>query len=90
MTLLFVWFLTELEQAEGKEGLGETERLPGGQASHSAVNQGEAAGRAEEQIQNPYMQISPVYQMLFCVCCMIVNAVLQVVMLSDSSTDLNI
>lgn len=45
MTLLFVWFLTKLEQAEGEEGLGEAERLPGGQASHSAVNQGEAAGR---------------------------------------------
>ncbi|EPY74519.1 Homeodomain-interacting protein kinase 1 isoform 9-like protein [Camelus ferus] len=41
------------EQAEGKEGLGETERLPGGQESNSDVNQGETTGRAEEQIQNP-------------------------------------
>lgn len=53
MTLLFVWFLTESEQAEGKEGLGETERLPGGQESDSDVNQGETTGRAEEQIPNP-------------------------------------
>lgn len=54
MTLLFVWFLTESEQAEGfKEGLGETERLPGGQESDSDVNQGGTAGRAEEQIQDP-------------------------------------
>lgn len=53
MTLLFVWFLTELEQAEGKEGLGKSERLPGGQESNSDVNQGETTGRAEEQIQNP-------------------------------------
>lgn len=53
MTLLFVWFLTESEQAEGKEGLGETERLPGGQESDSGVNRGETAGRAEEQIPNP-------------------------------------
>ncbi|MXQ79562.1 hypothetical protein E5288_WYG007021 [Bos mutus] len=43
----------KLEQAEGKEGLGETERLPGGQESDSDVNQGETTGRAEEQIQNP-------------------------------------
>ena len=52
MTLLFLWFLTESEQAEGKEGLGETERLLGGQESDSNVNQGETTGRAEEQIQN--------------------------------------
>lgn len=53
VTPLFVWFLTESEQAEGKKGLGETERVPGGQESDSGVNQGEATGRAEEQIQNP-------------------------------------
>lgn len=53
MTLLFVWFLTESEQAEGKEGLGETERLPGGEESDSDVNWGETPGRTEEQIQNP-------------------------------------
>lgn len=53
MILLFVWFPTELEQTEGNEGLGETERLPGGQESNSSLNQGEPTGRAEEQIQNP-------------------------------------
>lgn len=53
VTLLFVWFLTESEQAEGKEGLGESERLPGGQESNSDINQGETTGRAEGQIQNP-------------------------------------
>lgn len=49
----FVWFLTESEQAEGKEGLGETERFPGGEESDSDVNWGETPGKAEEQIQNP-------------------------------------
>lgn len=39
--------------SRSKEGLGETERLPGGQESDSDVNQGETTGRAEEQIQNP-------------------------------------
>lgn len=53
MTLLSVWFLTESEQAEGNEGLGETERLPGGQESDSHVNQGGTTGRAEEQMHNP-------------------------------------
>ncbi|ERE91072.1 homeodomain-interacting protein kinase 1-like protein [Cricetulus griseus] len=42
------------EQAEGNEGLGETESLPGGQESDSDVNQGETTGRAEEQIHNPW------------------------------------
>lgn len=53
VTLVFVWFLTESEQAEGNEGLGETDILPGGQESDSDVNQGETTARAEEQIQNP-------------------------------------
>lgn len=41
--MTFVWFLTESEQAEGNEGLGETESLLGGQESDSDsdVNQGE-------------------------------------------------
>lgn len=59
MTLLFVWFLTELGQAEGKVGLGETERLPGGQESNNRAGrgrrerpQGDPAGRAEAQTQN--------------------------------------
>ncbi|KAM7318155.1 hypothetical protein ACRRTK_022892 [Alexandromys fortis] len=46
------------EQAEGNEGLGETESLPGGQESDSDVNQGETAGRAEEQIHNPRLLLS--------------------------------
>lgn len=40
VTLLFVWFLTELGQAEGKVGLGETERLLGGQESNSKAGRG--------------------------------------------------
>lgn len=48
----FVCFLTELEQAQEKEGLGETERLLGGQEDASDVNQGETTGSAEGQIQN--------------------------------------
>lgn len=50
VALLFVWFLTELEQAQGKEGLGETERLLGEQEDASNVNQGETTGSAEGQI----------------------------------------
>lgn len=40
VTYLFVWFLTELGQAERKVGLGETERLLGGQESNSKAGRG--------------------------------------------------